>query len=84
MLSLLIAAMPRHQALNNAAENVKFEILGSELDIVTETRYLGVQVDTWLVQALNSLKVLEFEMLFQGHLKLLESETFSLKVDHTP
>ena len=49
MLSLLVAAKPRHQALNNAAENVKFEILGSELDIVTETRYLGVQVDTGLV-----------------------------------
>ena len=31
---------------------------------------------------LNSLKVLEFEMPFQGHLKLLENENFSLKIEN--
>ena len=29
-------------------------------------------------------KVLEFEMSFQGHLKLLESEDLSLKIDQSP
>ena len=29
-------------------------------------------------------KVLEFEMSFQGHLKLLENDNFSLKIDHNP
>jgi len=29
-------------------------------------------------------KVLEFEMPFQGHLKLHEKENFSLKIDQTP
>ena len=42
---MLIATKPRHKALNNAAENFKLEILGSELDVVTKTRYLCVQVD---------------------------------------
>jgi len=28
--------------------------------------------------------VLEFEMSFQGHLKLLESEDLSLKIDQSP
>ena len=42
---MLVATKPRHQALINAVENLKFEINGSELDIVTKTRYLGSQVD---------------------------------------
>ena len=46
--SMLVATKPRHQALNNAAENLKFEIHGSELDVVTKTRYLGIQVDNCL------------------------------------
>ena len=46
--SMLIATKPRHKALNNAAENLKLEIFGSELDVVTKTRYLGVQVDNSL------------------------------------
>ena len=46
--SMLIATKPRHKALNKAAENLKLEILGSELDVVTKTRYLGVQVDNSL------------------------------------
>ena len=29
-------------------------------------------------------KVLEFEMSFQGHLKLLENDNFSLKIDNNP
>ena len=36
---------------------------------------------------LNSMKVLEFEMSFQGHLKLHENdenENFSLKLELTP
>ena len=31
-LSKFIATKPRHKALNNSAENVKLEVLGSELD----------------------------------------------------
>ena len=46
--SMLIAIKPRHQALSNAAENLKLEILGNELDVVRKTRYLGVQVDNSL------------------------------------
>ena len=46
--SMLIATKPRHKALNNTAENFKLEILGSELDVVTKTGYLGVQVDNSL------------------------------------
>ena len=46
--SLLMATKPRHQALNNASEKLKLEILGSELDVVTRTRYLGAQVDNSL------------------------------------
>ena len=46
--SMLIATKPWHKVLNNAAENLKLEILGSELDIVTKIRYLGVQVDNSL------------------------------------
>ena len=42
---MLIANKPPHEALSNATENWKLEILGSELDIVTQTRDLGVQVD---------------------------------------
>ena len=34
-----------HQALNNTAENRKFEIPDSGLDVVTKTRFLVVQVD---------------------------------------
>ena len=41
---MLIATKPRHKALNNAAGNLKLENLGSELDILTKTKYLGVQV----------------------------------------
>ena len=47
---MLIATRPRHKALNNAVGNLKYEILGTELEVVTRTRYLGVQVDkslTW-------------------------------------
>ena len=29
-------------------------------------------------------KVLEFEMSFQGHLKIFKNENFSLKIDHSP
>ena len=43
--SMLIATKPRHQALNNAAENLKLEILGNEFDVATKARYLVVQVD---------------------------------------
>ena len=46
--SMLVATKPRHQALDNAAENLKFEIHGSELQVVTKTRYLGIQVDNSL------------------------------------
>ena len=46
--SMLIAAKPRHKALNNFAENLELEILGSEFDIATKTRYLGVQADNCL------------------------------------
>lgn len=45
---MLIATKPRHKSLNSAAENLKLEILGSELDGFTKTRYLGVQVDNSL------------------------------------
>ena len=34
--------------LRTAAEKLKFKILGSELDVVTKTRYLGLQVDNSL------------------------------------
>ena len=46
--SMLIATKPRHKALNNTAENLKLEILGSELEVFTKTRYLGVQIDNRL------------------------------------
>ena len=42
---MLIANKLPHEALSNATENLKLEIFGSELDIVTQTRDLGVQVD---------------------------------------
>ena len=58
--SMLVATKPRHQALNNAAENLKFEIHGSELDVVTKTRYLGIQVD-------NSLD-------WKEHIKIISSK----------
>ena len=44
--SMLIATKRRHKALNNAAGNLKLEILGSELDVVTKTRYLGFKLIT--------------------------------------
>ena len=46
--SILIATMPRHQAMNNTADNLKLEILGIELDVVMKAKYLGVQVDSSL------------------------------------
>ena len=46
--SMLIATKPRHNLLDNAAGNLKLEILGSELDVVAKTSYLGVQVDNSL------------------------------------
>ena len=36
--SILIATKPRKPAINNAVENLKLEILGNELDVVTNTR----------------------------------------------
>ena len=44
-ISMLIAIKPRYRALNSAGENLKLKILDSKLDVVTKTRYLGVQVD---------------------------------------
>ena len=41
---MLIATRPRHKVLKKAAGNLKYEILGTELEVVIRTRYLGVQV----------------------------------------
>ena len=46
--SMLIATKPRHQATNNALENLNFQILSNGLDVVTKGRFLGVQVDNSL------------------------------------
>ena len=43
--SKLIATNPLNKVLNNSAKNLKLEILRSELGVVTNTRYLGAQVD---------------------------------------
>ena len=43
-----------------------------------------IYVKTGLVQVLEPYKVLDFEMSFQGHLKLLEIGHFSWKIDQTP
>ena len=59
--SMLIATKPRHQALKNAAGKLKLEILGSELDVVTKTRYLGVQVDNSLDWK-EHIKVISFKV----------------------
>ena len=59
--SMLIATKPRHKALDNAAGNLKLEILGSELDIVTKTIYLGVQVDNSLDWK-EHIKVISFKV----------------------
>ena len=45
---MFIATNPRHKVLNNSAENLKLEILGSELEVVTKIRYLGVQIENSL------------------------------------
>ena len=45
---MLIATKSPNKMLNNSAENLKFEIIGSELDVVTKTRYLAIRVDTSL------------------------------------
>ena len=37
-----------------------------------------------LCRSMKSLKVLKFEVSFQGPLKLLENENLSLKIDQTP
>ena len=42
---MLIAAKPKHQTLNDAAENLHLKIRRSELDVVNETKYLGLHVD---------------------------------------
>ena len=60
--SMLIATKPRHKALNNYAENLKLEFLGSEPNVATITRYLGVQVD-------NSLD-------WNEHIKVIYSTVF--------
>ena len=46
--SMVIATKPRHQAINKAADNLKLEILGNQLDVVTKARHLCVQVDSSL------------------------------------
>ena len=40
-----MSTKPRYKVLNNSAENSVLEILGSELEVVTKTRYLGAKVD---------------------------------------
>ena len=42
---MLIAIKSPHQAPNNSEDNLKLEILGGELDVVTKARYLNAQVD---------------------------------------
>ena len=45
---MLIATKLKHRTLNNSAEKLNLEIRGRELDVVEETKYLGVQVDNSL------------------------------------
>ena len=46
--SMLIATKPKHRTLNNAAETLHLKIRGSELDVVSKTKYLGFHVDNSL------------------------------------
>ena len=65
---MLIATKPRHQALSNAAENLKLEILGNELDVIRKARYLNFQVDNR-----SDWKEKNYNNVFQG----FESHWFS-------
>ena len=42
---MVIVTKPRCPAINNAAENLKLQILGNEIDVIAKVRYLGVEVD---------------------------------------
>ena len=43
--SMLIATKPKHRALNNAAQILHLTFRGSDLDVVSKTKYFGVHVD---------------------------------------
>ena len=59
--SMSIATKPKHRTLNNSEEKLHLKIRGSELDVVSKTKYLDVHVD-------NSLEHITYNRTYKSGL----------------